>query len=286
MTKMKSATPLETKTITIRGVNKSIYEQFIAFVPIAGKSTGELFTRIIAHYRKERPMHLKRHIKNKSDVRIEVVRDLDKLVLSSDDFESAGENVKFVFRNIKKLIFDESVSNKLLLKYVLRISKSNVQGKLARLFLLSTIDNKINVATTDEKKDITIRNVGNEAYDEFISACQLENKTIAAVTDEVLSRAVIHFEISMILLNELQTEPLQILTIKGLDYIEVSNQDLEELEDRKVFFHRIEKLVFTNDVQYQTFSNTVAGIYNCGEVVFSKNIPKLIRLSRNQSFPN
>ncbi len=274
------------KTITIRGVNKELYDQFRKLATFYGANIGHVFSKIIANYEMKRPLfipHMRsRHAKQMK--KFEIIENIDELTINKSDLIEAGE-LKYLFRNIRKLTFDSSVDNDTLLKYVYKIVNSNVitEGNISQLFLLSTLEDSPQIEN-NERKDVTIRNVDQDIYEEFVAKCQRDNKTIGDMVNSILARAVIEFEISHILAFELKVLPLETIVISSKDNVVVANKDLNEISSRKVLFHRINKLIF-NNVSTENFINKVIGIYNCKNVSLPNNIPKLIRLSRVKNYP-
>jgi len=287
----------DTKTVTIRDVNKALYDQFALLSTRIGMNVGDLFSQLISNYGKRYhpflviPQSHEYITKLHEDNPIEMIRDIEKLTVTKHDLEAAGEEVRYIFRNIDHLKFDSSVNNEVLMKHVLRINKSGVEteGKISKLFLKSIIQRQIFDSYYDdldkETTNITIRNVDEQKYAEFSAICQEQRIKMGDAVNELLKRGLPHFELSQILTTDPKINPLEVIVVGLHQYLEVSNQDLIDLQGRNVVFHRIDTLKFLDDVDNEIFKNKVIGIYNCTTVSFPKQIAKLLQLSRNKTFP-
>ncbi|MHA1211923.1 MAG: hypothetical protein ACTSSH_05625, partial [Candidatus Heimdallarchaeota archaeon] len=102
----------ETKDITLRGVNKELYDQFTTLSKKSGTSVGHFFSSILEGFiRNPWRLHgLRRfghgHVYGKKP---EKISDLDKLIVTKKDLVAAGENTMFRFSNINELIFDSDI---------------------------------------------------------------------------------------------------------------------------------------------------------------------------------
>jgi len=285
------------KTVTIRDVNKELYEHFTTLATRFGDNLGQVFSRLIQSYGKPyNPLFLlpgarARFAMLHDHSSIEVIRDCDELVISKSDLEEAGADLHYIFRNIGHLVFDESVDNRTLMRHVLRIHKSNVEtrGDVSRLFLksinqsqmLSLYFQDLNPETTN----ITIRNVDEQTYSEFSTACQTARTKIGQAVNDLLKRSLPYFEISQILLHDPKLHDPDLIVLMLHEHLEVTPQDLQDLEGRKVLFHRIRDLIFSDSTDPKLFKDTVMGIYNCPQVIYPAAVPRLIRLSRTRSYP-
>ncbi|MFX0095337.1 MAG: hypothetical protein ACFFBD_26620, partial [Candidatus Hodarchaeota archaeon] len=134
-------------------------------------------------------------------------------------------------------------------------------------------------------KDVTIRNVITSVYDEFVSACQLNNQKIGDAVNELLAQVLPFIETMQILMHELTVDPSTVLVITSIDELTVTERDLSDIGDRKVLFHRIDRLEFHPDIDKSLFVKTVIGIYNCENIKLPLSVPKLIELSRIKKYP-
>ncbi len=284
----------EKKTITVRGVDKHLYDQFVSLAGLASGSIGSAFSHAISAHKKEFqryfiPHRIRKILHTYHDESVEVIENQEELSISKEDLISVGENIKFVFKNINHLIFDETVDNKTLLNCVYRIRNCRVEAKgaISKLFLLSIDQSNIHkLPISNEFKDITIRNVNSSAYDEFVSNCQVNKQNIGDCVNDMLSEIIPHYEVLQILAHETSLNTLHPIILSLHDELSISQNDLEEIKERRILFHRIKKLHFSEDITSETFIQSVIGIYNCDEVMLPPSLPKLLRLSRVKDYPN
>ncbi len=282
----------EVKTVTIRGVDKTLYDQFVSLSKMWGHSIGRIFSRLITHYKKDFPAvigpHRFRKILMGSIENLETIEGEKNLIISKEDLAEAGEKVKFVFKNIEKLTLKDDIDTKTILKHIHRIRNCNVTKpeNVSNLIWYSLKRSPIQYVPSEGSiKDITIRNVNKNIYDEFVSACQLNNQKIGEAINEILAQTNPEVEIIQILAHEIIADPLEFLIITSLNELQVSCSDLQELNDSKVLFHRVGYLQFNPDVKKVDFVKSVTGIYNCGKVDFPDSIPRLLQLSRVKTYP-
>ena len=90
----------EKKDITIRGVNKSLYELFTTFSKKQGLSTGDAFNYILLGSIKQpwRIHGLRGRGPACKGIQPEIISNLATLVVSKKDLISAGEKTMFLFR--------------------------------------------------------------------------------------------------------------------------------------------------------------------------------------------
>ncbi|MFW9992432.1 MAG: hypothetical protein ACFFD4_10320 [Candidatus Odinarchaeota archaeon] len=154
-------------TVTIRGVDKNLYDQFVGLTKIWGRNTGHVFNHLISNYRKGHPLmppRMKRHTSDKN-LQIEIIEGIEELRISKKDLLEAGNNVKYYFRSINNLVFSEDCDNQVLLNHVHRIRNCNVKmpETVSNLLFYSIVRQRIPLDITKEDlKDITIRNVVKE----------------------------------------------------------------------------------------------------------------------------
>jgi hypothetical protein len=284
----------EKKTVTIRGVDKHLYDQFVSLAGLTGSNIGHIFSFAIQSYTKDTHMFFPRHfrrivIHKQPEESIELIDNQSELILSKADLTSAGNHVSYMFKNIDRLVFDESVDNSTLLHHVNRIRKCNVEalGEISKLFLLSIDQSNINkLPISTDLQNITIRNVSSVAYDEFVSNCQTNKKNIGECMNELLSEIIPHFEVIQILTHNLSSKALNPIVLSLHNKIIVTQEDLEALEERMVLFHRVHDLEFTKKIKNDTFIKSVLGIYNCERVKLPSDIPKLIKIARVKNYPS
>ncbi|MFW9916189.1 MAG: hypothetical protein ACFFGZ_11335 [Candidatus Thorarchaeota archaeon] len=281
----------EEKTITIRGVDKKLYEEFIGLTKPWGRNIGFAFSRVISHYGKSHPFASGPHFVirriHKPSPSLEVIEGLDDLTVSKNDLIEAG-NVKYCFKSIKNLVFDEEIDNRTLLQHVYEIRDCQVKmpESVSSLLFHSLVRNQLEYIPIDENlKDITIRNVETAAYDDFVATCQLKKKKIGDAVNEIFSWLIPEMEYRHILLLDLRVDPEDVLVVTSLDKLEAPAQDLAEIHDRRILFHRIKELIFAPEVEKEDFINAVIGIYNCEKVKLPRAVPRLIRISRVKTYP-
>ncbi len=273
------------KDITIRGVNKDLYDQFTEQRTKHGVSAGQAFSDIISiEFHRPWSIHgIRQHGRPpRHGTKPETIRDLEKLKVSKKDLTSAGEKTMFLFRNIQDLVFAEDVDAITLVKHVKVISKCKVtfSGNVPKLIQLGLIRKRSKYnhpIEKDELKDITIRNVSAKLYDEFISKAKTEGKTTGEYFSLILSH-IIHYDVIRSIMTEFQDK--EILIVKNEEKLAINKEDLEVVGDRGVVFYNIGSLNFSKDIDQELFLKTILKIVKCNEVVLPIKIPKLIVLSR------
>jgi hypothetical protein len=136
-----------------------------------------------------------------------------------------------------------------------------------------------------KEKDITIRNVDAKAYNEFVAYCQLNNRLVSEVVNVLLAQIIPEMEINQIIIGELQENPLDLLVISSLKKLEIKVDDLEQLNDEKIVFHRIKELTFSEKISNDLFISSVIAIYNCEEISLPNDLSNLLVASRVRKYP-
>lgn len=283
----------QTKIVTIKGVDSHLYTQFSELANLTAARSGAVFSHILAHYlRNIKPIipvvSNRRILGPGSNITYEVIVNQNELIISQKDFESVKMNIQFIFMNIRLLTFDKTVDTKSLMENVHSIYDSEVEtlGKVSKLILLS-----INRSDTEglqissDTKDVTIRNVNASIYEEFTALCHREQVTVGDGMNKMLSSMIPHLEIVEIITRFVQPKIQFPIVISLRPQVVVKANDLEELGENKVVFHRIKNLQFDVDIPDDLFTNSILGIYNCDNVIFPKNLPKLLKLSKQQTYP-
>ncbi|MFW9924985.1 MAG: hypothetical protein ACFFDW_17055, partial [Candidatus Thorarchaeota archaeon] len=129
MYSIKSNESEEKKDITIRGVNKELYDTFSEMRTKQGISTGEAFDSLVTIYLKQpwRIHGFRRFGAQKLfGVKPEIISDIDQLKVSKNDLTAAGERTMFLFRHISNLVFEKDVDGQIIAKHVKFIGGSNV----------------------------------------------------------------------------------------------------------------------------------------------------------------
>lgn len=275
----------ERKDITLRGVDKELYDQFVILAKKRGSSIGTAFSHIILWSLKKRdasPKEMFGRSKHHRGRKPEVIEDIEKLVVSKEDLTAAGKRTKFLFKNIGKLIFDKTVDNETLVKHVLIIIDSKVEfpeeiSKVIQLGLIRKERPYSYPENEEELKDITIRNVIAPIYDEFLAEARKDGKK----TGEYFSELLAHMSHIIIIGDELKEQKERHpLIISFEEELKVVKSDLQYLKKRGIIFYKIQKLEFKKDIDKELFLETITKIINCKKVILPANIPRLILLSR------
>ncbi|MHA1990886.1 MAG: hypothetical protein ACW981_07500 [Candidatus Hodarchaeales archaeon] len=282
--KIKHGSP-NLKTITIRDIDKDLYDRFMVLSKVFGHSTGFLFSRLLQSYKSDRFPGFAPHPNRfqEKEFTLELINDLEELIVTKTDLTDVGAKIKFFFKNIKNLVFTDDVDNQTLEKNVFKIKNCEVKWpeRVSHLISHSLLRTKLPKKESSENLgSITIRKVNSDIYDEFLSACQLNNQKAGDIVNELLLELLPEVELNIIIIHELHEDPLKFLTITSIEELKVSSEDLEEIRERKLLFHRIDKITFNHDISTDLFIQKVAGIYNCKTIDLPDTVPKLIRISR------
>ncbi|MHA1450277.1 MAG: hypothetical protein ACTSP4_12740 [Candidatus Hodarchaeales archaeon] len=265
------AKKIEEKTITVRGIDKNLYERFAGLTRSWGRNTGHVFSRLISHYNAEAPPipPFFKHLYQKEQFKLETITNVEKLTVSRDDLQAAGKKIKYFFRSIQDLVFTDDCDNKIILDHVFRIWNCGVKmpESVSKLLFHSLVRHRsLHVSENAVLKDVTIRNVEQETYEEFATACQLNNQTIGNAVNSLLGDFVTEMESLHIIVHVLAANPLNTLVVSSLDSLNITADDLKEIKETKILFHRIKNLTFDNDIDEHIFIESVIGIYNCDNV--------------------
>ncbi len=198
------------------------------------------------------------------------------------------DHVKFYFSNIKKLVIAEDIDTATLLKYVYRIKNSTVviPDGIDKIHFLSLLQNHPQYQFTNRiVKDVTIRNVNEQTWNDFTSFCQINKTKIGFLVSEILWEIIPEMEITQILLSKIK-EPLgDIIVVSVLNSVEIKHENIKAISSKKILFHRIDELIFQNDITNEDFLEKVVGIYNCEKIIFPQSASKLLKLSRVHEYP-
>ncbi|MHA1441568.1 MAG: hypothetical protein ACTSPK_06885, partial [Candidatus Heimdallarchaeota archaeon] len=282
------------KVITIRELDKELFEQFTSLTKTWGKNVGEIFSRILENFLEIGSTNIfmpsfEERLKQMNCTYLEVIENLDELTIQKQDLISLPKGVKLYFYNIKRLIFSEDINTPTLLDYVFRIKNSAVipPKNIQKLLYLSLFQNSSEYIGKNRKiKDVTIRNVDNKTWNDFIAHCQLNISKASVVINRILWEIIPEMEITQILISKIK-EPLDnILVVTSQKNVSINQEDLQKIADKKVLFHRIEELILDEDISQEVFVEKVLGIYNCKKITFPKGISKLLQLSRVKEYPS
>ncbi len=282
------------KVITIRELDKELFEQFTSLTKIWGKNVGEIFSRILKNFLEIGSTSIfmpsfEDRLKKMGCTYLEVIENLEELTIKKQDLTSLPEGVKLYFYNIKKLIFSEDINTPTLLDYVYRINNSSVipPKNIQKLPYLSLL--QINSEYLGKKrkiKDVTIRSVDSKIWNDFISYCQLNNNKTSIVINRILWEVIPEMEITQIMISKIKESIENVFLISSHESITINQNDLQKIGDKKVLFHRIKELTFKEDISQETFLEKVLGIYNCVNVNFPNDFSKLLQLSRVKDYPS
>jgi len=284
---------MPSKVITIRELDKKLFEQFVSLTKAWGKNTGTIFSKILSNYLESGGSNVfmpafEERLKELDCNHLEIVENVVELTIQKKDLISLPDDVKFYFKNIEKLILHEDIDTTTLLKYIYRISNSSVTPpkNVEKLFFLSLLQYYSKYPVKDRKtKDVTIRNVEEQIWNDFTSFCQLNNSKVGFLVSEILWGIIPEMEITQILLSKIKEPFKNICLITSQKTISINQRNLKEIKSKKVLFHRIDELVFQDDISNKEFVDKVVGIYNCKKVVFPNTFSKLLKLSRVHSYP-
>jgi hypothetical protein len=272
----------EMKDITLRGINKELYEQFTVHSKKHGLSAGDAFDSIVMIDKQPWRRIISRHRPPHHRKAPEIIRDLDRLVVSKQDLISAGDSTLFLFSKIKDLIFEKDVDAPTLVKHVrlIRKCKTSFLGDIPRIIQLGIIRKRTaytHPSSKDKLKDITIRNVSIQLYDEFVSNAKNNGKTTGEYFSAILAHAITFFDISETISSVVDKE---VLVVREEKELFVSKKDLEVLGERGLIIYGIPKIKFAKDIGQELFLKTIIRIIKCDQVILPANIPRLIVLSR------
>ncbi|NPE06646.1 MAG: hypothetical protein GNW80_00050 [Asgard group archaeon] len=272
----------EMKDITLRGVNKELYEEFTVHAKKHGLSAGDAFDGIIMIDKQPWRKFIDRHRPPRHGKAPEIIRDLEKLVVSKKDLISAGEKTMFLFSKINDLTFEKDVDAATLVKHVrlIRKCKTSFLGDIPKIIQLGIIRKRrayTHPSNKDQLKDITIRNVSIKLYDEFVSNAKDKGKTTGEYFSEILAHAITFFDISETLST---IEDREVLVVREEEELFISKTDLEVLGKRGLIIYSIPKIEFAKDIGQDLFLKTVIRLIKCDQVILPSSIPRLIVLSR------
>jgi hypothetical protein len=133
-------------------------------------------------------------------------------------------------------------------------------------------------------KNVTIRGIDSEIYDEFSSSIKSLKMNIGEAITQMMQDVMEDFGDtfpSLTAKGSLGKIKKDRITINALDTLRISKKDLEEAGAQVKFSH-MGKLIFEPDVDLATFNKYVRGIHHCDYVKIPAFLPKLILLSKTQ----
>lgn len=281
------------KIVTIRDLDKELFERFSSLTKVWGKNTGTIFTNIIKNFLARNGSNvflppLENHFRRLNFEYLEIIENEEELLITKKDLTLLPDNVKFYFSNIKKLVIAEDIDTTTLLKYIYRIKNSVVviSDSVEKIPFLSLLQNQPQYQFSNrETKDVTIRYVNEQTWNDFTSFCQMNNMKIGFLLSEILWEIIPEMEITQILLSKIKEPYDNIIVISALNSAEINHANIKAISSKKVLFHRINELTFQDDITNKDFLEKVVGIYNCQKTVFPKSFSKLLKLSRIHDYP-
>ncbi|MHA1221000.1 MAG: hypothetical protein ACTSQB_04635 [Candidatus Heimdallarchaeota archaeon] len=293
ISKQGNASP-QSKVITIRDLDKELFEDFVSLTRTWGKNTGTIFANILSNFLEYGGSNIflptfEKRLALLDCKHLEIIDNLDELSIRKKDLTSLPEVVKFFINTIGNLSFAADIDTSTLLKYIYRIRNTNVNQptKVGKIPFLSLLHNYSKFHEGHrEVKDVTIRNVLEQTWNEFIAASQVNNSAVRLMINQILWEVIPEMELTQILLSKVKESQANIYTISSQKTVTITKADLESIDTKKVLFHRIDELIFRNDITNKIFVEKVVGIYNCKKVVFPTTFSKLLRLSRVFEYPS
>ncbi len=284
---------LISKVVTIRDLDKELFERFSSLTKIWGKNTGTIFTNIIKNFLTRNGSNiflppLENHFRRRNFEHLEIIQNEEELHINKKDLSSLPDNVKFYFSNIKKLVIAEDIDTATLLKYIYRIKNSIVvvPESIEKIPFLSLLQNYPQYQNSNRvTKDVTIRYVNQQTWNDFTSFCQINSTKIGFLLSEILWEIIPEMEITQILLSKVEEPYDNIMVISTLNSAEINHTNIKAINSKRILFHRIGELVFQKDITNKDFLEKVVGIYNCEKTAFPKSFSKLLKLSRIHEYP-
>jgi len=276
---IESKDPLKSanKVVTIREVDRDLFEQFTSLTKTWRKNVGEIFSRVLENYLEIGSTNIfmpsfEERLKKMGCSYLEIIENLKELAIHKRDLTSLPKGVKLYFYNIKKLIFSEEINTSTLLDYVFRINNSVVipPKNILKLPYLSLLQNSSEY-------------LGKKREFKY---CQLNNNKTSIVINRILWEVIPEMEITQIMISKIKESIEDVFLISSHESITISQNDLQKIGDKKVLFHRIKELTFKEDISQETFLEKVLGIYNCVNVNFPNDFSKLLQLSRVKEYPS
>ena len=282
------------KVITIRELDKELFERFASLTKTWGKNVGEIFSRILENFLEIGSTNIfmpsfEERLKQMNCSYLEVIENLNELTIQKHDLTLLPKGVKLYFYNIRKLIFSEDINTSTLLDYVFRIKNSAVisSKNIQKLPYLSLFQNSSEYIGKNRKiKDVTIRNVNTKIWNDFIAHCQINASKASVIINRILWEVIPEMETTQILISKIKGPLDNILVVTSQKNVSINQEDLQKIADKKILFHRIEELILEDDISQEVFVEKVLGMYNCKKITFPKGISKLLQLSRVKEYPS
>ncbi len=140
------------------------------------------------------------------------------------------------------------------------------------------------ISDLKKMKNVTIRGIDSEIYDEFSSSIKSLKMNIGEAITQMMQDVMEDFGETFPNLTakgSLGKMRKDRISINALDTLRVSKKDLEEA-GAEIRFSHVTKLIFEPDVDLTTFNKYVRGISHCDYVKIPAFLPKLVLLSKTQ----
>jgi hypothetical protein len=131
-------------------------------------------------------------------------------------------------------------------------------------------------------KNITIRGIDSDTYEDFSSKVKSLNKNIGDAVTQMMKDILVDFDDAFPTLSSkdsLRKLKSDAQVISHHERLDISKQDLEDAGVPFAFRH-IERLTIGPDVDLETFNKYIVQIQHCSRVKIPAIQPKLVLLSR------
>ena len=131
-------------------------------------------------------------------------------------------------------------------------------------------------------KNITIRGINPDLYDEFTQRVKTLNISIGDAVNRMMTDIIEDFNGTFPQLSAKGTFgklTLEKAVIAHHDTLSISKHDLEEA-NTVFYFEHIDELTIESDVDLETFQTYIHSIQHCGLVKIPNILPKLLLLSK------
>lgn len=278
----------EKKDITIRRVDAELYDQFVYLAKSEGLSVGDFFNHLISGFFDPRFSPSCRHRMHHMALKdAEIIKDRDKLVIEGKDLDELDGKHPLILVNIDKVVFEEDVDGKDIannIRLIKRCKEVIFKGDIPKLIKYGIIWERPSYAypTDPEKlKDITIRNVFKELYENFLSKSKEEEKNIGEFFSEHLAFFIPVYDLfhNLKFLRNLRNP----IIVTQKEKLNISKKDLADIGNRELILFAIDEIKFDANIPSELFLDTVKAIIKCNEVYLPKSIPKLLALARTKN---
>jgi len=137
-------------------------------------------------------------------------------------------------------------------------------------------------------KVTSIRGIDQTLYSRIVALAREMGKTVGEIMNEAMKFYLAMCELPSEVgksLNETAKAFMEglkegtTIPIADLEEVHISKSDLEKLK-RKVRIHFVNRVVFGNDIDEETFDKYISCISHCNEVVVPTSLPRLLVYSK------